>query len=328
MKHDPDPVIRLLEGYRATALVRAALELDLFTRLPGTAASVARAARCSERGVRIALDALSAMGLVRKSGARYAHTPLSRAFLSRRSPASIAEVSRLFVHERMWRAYFDLPGAIRAGRSVLARDAHAPNQEFWLDFARITARQSLVWAEALARMVRPGRGTRVLDVACGSGVYGLAMAARGADVTLFDQAYVLRETRRVARGRRARFLAGDIFRRAWGGPYDVVILSHVLHHFDARGCADLLRRARAALAPGGTLAIQEFVPDDARKSRLRQLMFGVTMLLWTKAGDAYTWRELRGMIGRAGFRRARISGWSEPRQVILAEKARSRIPDP
>ena len=36
----------------------------------------------------------------------------------------------------------------------------------------------------------------------------------------------------------------------WGGPYDVVLLTNFLHHFDLPTCERLAGKAHAALAPG------------------------------------------------------------------------------
>ena len=62
------------------------------------------------------------------------------------------------------------------------------------------------------------------------------------------------------------FLVGSAFDVDFGGPYDAVLLTNFLHHFDEGTCVALLRKIRAALAPGGVTATLEFVPNDDRVS--------------------------------------------------------------
>jgi SAM-dependent methyltransferase len=323
-----DPIYRCLLGYRAAAVLRAAMELDVFTAIAQgrrTAAAVARARGGTERSMRILLDATasSAPDLLRKRGAGYALTPASRRYLTSTSPDSLLELVPLYGHRTMWDAFHGLAAAVRAGTSVLESDAHAKDQEFWETFARATVRDGAARARRLRRLLGrlPG-SAEVLDLACGSGSYGAEFAKAGARVTLFDQPNVLRVTRRLVEPP-VRFLEGDLFRTPFGGPYDVIVASHVFHHFDPRECAVLARKCGAALKPGGRLAIQEFVPDEARSRRAQPLMFAATMLVWTRAGDAYRASEYRRWLSDAGLERFRHHALDLPGDFLVARKPTS-----
>jgi hypothetical protein len=91
---------------------------------------------------------------------------------------------------------------------------------------------------------------------------------------------------------------------AWGGPYDVVLFTNFLHHFDAPTCERLAALAHAALAPGGRLVTLEFIPDPDRVSPPGTAGFALTMLASTARGDAYTFAEYEQMFARAGFARS------------------------
>jgi ubiquinone/menaquinone biosynthesis C-methylase UbiE len=304
---NPDPVFQILMAYRLAAILRAAIELDVFSALVrgGGVARVAKACGAPERPVRMLLDALAAgsPAVLRKRGAEYRLTPLSRRFLVRGVPGYVGALMPLFGHRSMWEAFYDLPRAVRAGTSVMRRNAHAKGQAFWEDFARATAADAVPKARAMIRLLgRLPRGAKVLDLACGSGGYGATFAERvpGAEVTLLDQPHVLAVTRRLVDAP-VRYLPGDLFRTPFGGPYDVVIASHVFHHFDPSECLALARKTARALKPGGRLVIQEFVPDEARARKVQPLVFALTMLVWTRAGDAYSFGQYRGWLRKAGF---------------------------
>lgn len=321
----PDPIFRVLLGYRAAAALRAAMELDCFSAIARgrrTPASIARARGGTGRSIRILLDAVAASvpGLLRKRGDGYALTPLSRRYLVAGARESLLELLPLYGHPTMLDAFRDLPKAVRAGTSVLESDAHSKDQEFWETFARATARDAAGKAKILAGLVgKLPVDAEVLDVACGSGSYGAAFARAGARVTLFDQPNVLRVTKRLVDAP-VRYLEGDLFRTPFGGPYDAIVASHVFHHFDPRECAVLARKLAAALKPGGILAIQEFVPDEARAKRVQPLVFAVTMLVWTRAGDAYLASDYRRWLAAAGLKRFRHHPLDLPGDFILASK--------
>jgi 2-polyprenyl-3-methyl-5-hydroxy-6-metoxy-1,4-benzoquinol methylase len=100
---------------------------------------------------------------------------------------------------------------------------------------------------------------------------------------------------------RYNMLPGSAFDVDFGGPYDIVLLTNFLHHFDTETCTSLLKKVHSALKPGGIAATLEFVPNDDRVSPPLSAAFSMTMLTTTVAGDAYTFKELADMHTRAGF---------------------------
>lgn len=322
-----EPIFQTLLGYRAAATLRAAIELDYFTAIhegKRTAALAAAARGGTTRSARILLDALAAIcpKLLRKAGGGYALTPLSRKFLVSTSRDFVGPLMPLYGHRFMWDAFFDLPEAVRAGMSVKEQNAHTPSQKFWEDFARATAEDALPRAQAMLKSIgKPPPKCAILDVACGSGTYGatLARAIPGSTLTLFDQPNVLATTRTLV-DVPARYLEGDLFTTPFGGPYDLIIASHVFHHFDDRECRTLAKKMAGALKPGGRLLIQEFVPDEARAKKPQPLLFAVTMLVWTRAGDAYTFAQIREWLKGAGLKQIACKPLIPPGELITARR--------
>ncbi|MFM9114757.1 MAG: class I SAM-dependent methyltransferase, partial [Planctomycetota bacterium] len=103
---------------------------------------------------------------------------------------------------------------------------------------------------------------------------------------------------------RHRLLPGSAFEVDWGGPYDVILLTNFLHHFDIASCKTLAQKAYAALAPGGRAITLEFIPDPGRVSPQGTAEFALTMLATTAHGDAYTFAEYQQIFGSAGFTRS------------------------
>jgi hypothetical protein len=97
---------------------------------------------------------------------------------------------------------------------------------------------------------------------------------------------------------------GSAFDVDWGGPYDIVLLTNFLHHFDVPTCEQLAAKALAALAPGGRALTLEFIPEPDRISPPPTATFALTMLATTAHGDAYTFAEYQAIFARAGFQRS------------------------
>jgi SAM-dependent methyltransferase len=98
----------------------------------------------------------------------------------------------------------------------------------------------------------PQARARILDVGCGSGGLAQALGAAGYAVTAIDSSA---EAVQQARGRGIAARQADFLEFA-GGPFDVVLFSFALHHISPlSGAVD---KARALLAPGGRLILEEF----------------------------------------------------------------------
>jgi len=86
----------------------------------------------------------------------------------------------------------------------------------------------------------------------------------------------------------------------------VVLVTNFLHHFDPATNEGILKKAHAALQPGGRVAVLEFVPNDDRVSPPAPAMFSMVMLAGTPSGDAYTFPEFQQMFKNAGFAKVEI----------------------
>jgi 2-polyprenyl-3-methyl-5-hydroxy-6-metoxy-1,4-benzoquinol methylase len=157
----------------------------------------------------------------------------------------------------------------------------------------------------------------VLDIAAGHGLFGIEVAKQNtaARVVAVDWASVLEvasaNARKAGVSDRYETRPGSAFDVDFGGPYDIVLLTNFLHHFDRQTCVGLLQKVHRALAPGGRAAALEFVPNEDRVSPPMAAAFALTMLATTASGDAYTLRDYDGMYRDAGF--ARVTAHPIPR---------------
>jgi len=319
-QQQPTPLLffETANAYQRTAALRAAIELGLFTAIgegQDTAAAAAKKCGAAERGVRILSDFLTVIGFMTKSGDRYALTPDTAMFLDRRSPTYMGGAIRFLLSPHLTDGFKDLAAAVRKGGTIMPQDGSlAPSHPMWVEFARAMAPMMGAAGEQIAGLLRAGEGKpwKVLDIAAGHGLFGIALAQKNpqAQVAALDWPTVLEVALENAEkaGVRNRYstLPGSAFEVDYGSGYDIVLLTNFLHHFDVPTCEGLLRKVHAALAPGGRAVTLEFVPNDDRVTPPTSATFSMMMLGSTPAGDAYTFAELDRMARNAGFSRSEL----------------------
>jgi len=332
----PDPVLLwdTFHAYQRTAALDAAIDLDLFTGIGEgrrTPSQLAEFCKGSERGVRILCDYLTIIGFLSKDDGGYQLTPTSAFFLNRHSPTYSGTISQFLNLPELVSAYGKLADVIRNGETAMVGkgtvDAEDP---VWVVFAKSMTPLIGPTADFVASLINgAGRAkARVLDIAAGHGLFGISVARHNpeAEIVAVDWPAVLRVAQENARkaGVQARYelLAGDAFTIDFKGPYDAVLLTNLLHHFNDEACVSLLRKIHASLKPGCRLVTLEFVPNDDRISPAIPAAFSLTMLAQTPEGDAYTFAELSKMLKAAGFGESKaVPVPNSPQTAIVTQRS-------
>jgi hypothetical protein len=318
-----DDLMAIGHGYQRSMILFAALKLGVFRGLgsgSSDAPALARRIGADPGKLSILLDALAALGLLAKRGVRYRAADAAREYLLS-GPRSMESI--LLHHLDGWGEWGRLPAAVRAGRAPREGGAGGYQE----NFIRGMEENARGRAAAVARKIRLRRGERVLDLGGGAATYAVAWANAwpGAEIAVFDTPGTLRVTRKILREKgaegRVRLVEGDFLKDPLGGPYDLVWISQILHAFSERDCLRLLRKARAALSPGGRLAVQEFVLSEGKTAPPGPVFFSVHMVAVTEGGRAYTAGEIAGMLRDAGFRGIVVDP-PDPRGVGIVRAAR------
>jgi ubiquinone/menaquinone biosynthesis C-methylase UbiE len=329
----PELFFETVSSYQRPAAIKAAIELDVFTALgEGKQTSQELAARCqaSERGMRILCDYLVIIGFLTKEDGRYHLTPDSAVFLDRRSPAYMGSTLEFLLSPTLISGFDDLAAAVRKGGTMMPEGGTvAPENPVWVKFARAMAPMTVMPAQLMAKLVNTGGELKlkVLDIAAGHGMYGIAIAQQNpqAEVVALDWPSVLEVAKENARHAgvidRYSTIEGSAFDVDYGSGFDLVLLTNFLHHFDPPTCESLLRKVHASLAEGGRAMTLEFVPNEDRISPRIPASFSMMMLGSTPSGDAYTFPELERMFKNAGFTHSELHQLpASPQQLIISSK--------
>jgi hypothetical protein len=265
-----------------------------------SAEHVASVAGTNPRATRVILEALTAEGVVKRvleagDGAFYALTPLAKAHLVDEGP----ELERFGLLHRTnkLRNWLELPRVIRTGKP-------APRDPGKRDLRSLVSamgeRDTAVLDEIVGLcLAYAGEAGTMIDVGGAVGHVARHFSRRGVKASLLDKEDVLPIAREFlgAEADRIDMFGGDYTVALPPGPFDLVYFGNVYHIYGPETNARVTRAAFSTVAPGGTIAIQDYVWGRSAHSA----MFAVNMLQSTDDGGVWTEAQYEDWVVQAGF---------------------------
>jgi SAM-dependent methyltransferase len=324
---------RLRDLAEATATVAAAYEAGVFAGLdagPATSDELAGRTGLDARAVGILLPVLVELELLREDAGRYQLTgPVRRHLVDRESGEF--EAGGLPLWLRNLRRFTHLPEVLASGDPVERDEPDSVTQRenlarFMAGMAAAPdARVQEIVNVCLERLEAFGAGLadrprRMLDLGGGPGHMTRAFVERGLRGTLFDRpetvefvadAYGLVEVEGL------ELVGGDFLEDPLPeGPFDVVLMSNVVHIYSPADNRELFRKVAAVTAPGGVAAVADFFRGRSE----RAVRFALVMLFNTEGGNTYTEAEIGGWLEEAGFRAPETAQVDADRHLITAAR--------
>jgi 2-polyprenyl-3-methyl-5-hydroxy-6-metoxy-1,4-benzoquinol methylase len=289
---------RLWGGFQASRVIVTANNFGVFDRLvkPRTAAELARAVRADKRAAEILLDALVAIGLVRKTKNRYRNAAVAARYLVKGTPHYQGYMLRHV--ENIWSSWAGLDKVLQTGRP--ARGDNFDHEAFIMGMHNL----SVLRVKELVKAMGLGGVKSALDLGSGPGTNALAMAKKGIRTTIFDTPDTIKIAQKIARKegvRGVRFIGGDFHVDDIGKGYDVILLSQILHSYTPEENIALLLKCRDVLNPRGRVFVHEFPLNEDRTSPPHGALFSINMLVATDGGRAYPAGEISGWLKNTGF---------------------------
>jgi hypothetical protein len=273
------------------------------------------------------MNALAASGLFERSaGGSFAHNELSRV-LRRDHPASQRAIVEIVFGDEHYDAWgvldrtlvsgttaFDL----RYGMPVFEHFAKHPDRAAAFSEAMTSTTRMLEDAILAAHSFRPF--DLAVDVGGSEGSLLRSILARHPDARgiIFDRAEVVDAVRPTLEGSRITAEAGNFFESVSPGG-DLYLLKFILHDWTDAQCSQILEHVRAAVRPGGRVALFEMVLPDAPVPHPGWFM-DLNMMAMT-GGRERTVDEYDALLAPAGFRIDRVTRTSSPMTVIEAVAA-------
>jgi hypothetical protein len=328
----PERIYQFAFGYAPPLVLEAAIRHHVFDVLdsgPKSLSDISQATGASERGLAAIMNVLVGLAFLNKDGrGHYSLAPESAAFLVSTKPEFQGGLIR-HTSEHLLPKWLELNEIVATGKPAGAVNQQTTGSEFFAQFVNDIFPMSYHVAQELAGHLHlngAGGPVSVLDLAAGSGVWGIALAqsSKQVTVTAVDWPGVIPVTRntvtRFGLADRFSFVEGDLLQADFGSGHNVATLGHILHSEGIERSKALLAKTFGALASGGTIAIAEFLVNAERTGPVNGLVFAVNMLVNTDCGDTFSFEEIGGWLREAGFVDARTLNTHGPSPLILATK--------
>jgi acetylserotonin N-methyltransferase len=325
----PDIVLDLIESFRRSKTMFAAVSLGVFDRLaegPATAAALAGAD--NPDSMKRLLDACVSLGLLRRQGDLYSNTEVAARYICRNSPDTLAGYIR-YSNQVLYPLWGNLEDAVREG-------AHRWKQTFGLEgplfshFFRTeeAKRDFLSGMHGFGRLSSPkvvrafdlGRFSRLVDLGGATGHLAMAAAEAWPELkcAIFDLPEVIAVAREFTAGADVELIEGDFFHDPLP-PADLYALGRILHDWSEEKIGVLLKRIYESLPAGGALLVAEKLLDEDMCGPVHAHMQSLNMLVCTE-GRERSLSQYAELLRDYGFRDVQGQRTGAPLDAILATK--------
>jgi len=329
---DPASILQLGLGFWASKTLLSAVELGVFTELahgPLDAETLRARLGLHPRGTRDFLDALVALGMLRRDERGYADTPQTALFLDRESPSYIGGMLEM-ANDRLYPFWASLTEGLRTGLPQNEMKTGGENffdvlyadEERLRQFMHSMTGLSTGASQAIAARFPWHEHETFVDIGSAEGGLPATVALAHEHITgggfdlpavgpIFDD-YVAG----LGLSERLRFHPGDFFADPLPRA-DVLAMGHILHDWDLDGKLALLARAHDALPDGGALIVFDAIIDDERRENAFGLLMSLNMLIELPGGFDYTGADCEAWMREVGFRDTRVEHLAGPDSMVV-----------
>ena len=294
--------------YWETKILLTAVRLDLFSALDGKPKSgteLASRIGAYEPMLVLLLNALVAMRLLTKSGEIYGNSSAAERHLVRHSPQYVGHL--LLLHDAEWNNWGKLEETIRSGKRTVDRHVFETDPGLGANVLAVLHRIGQQSGPELAKRLRLEGHWRLLDLGGGAGTNAIAFCQVYPNVTatVFDLPATLPLTEKTVKDAglesRIALQGGNFNHDGLGGPYDIVLMSDILHYQTFEANQALVKKVYDHLAPQGRLVIKDRFLDEAGTGPAWTTAFAVHILVNTQQGACYKIADAMQWMTKAGF---------------------------
>ena len=332
---DPTPVIDLIEAFRRSKAMFAAVELGVFDQIekgPATAATLAAQMGADAGALERLLDACVGLGLLEKRETEYLNRPIAQTYLCRSSERTLAGYI-LYSSQVLFPLWAHLPDAVREGTHRWKQAFNLEGPIFDHFFQSDEALRTFILgmhgfgvlsSPAVVAAFDLSRFRKLVDLGGATGHLAIAACERYPDLraAVFDLPRVIeaagQQVDRSTAASRVELIAGDFFKEPLPNA-DLFAVGRILHDWSEDKIRTLLGKIYNRLPKDGGLLIAEKLLADDKNGPTSAHMQSLNMLVCTE-GTERSLREYRALLEEAGFTKVEGRSTGAPLDAVLAVK--------
>ncbi len=300
----------LTTNVRKAAALRAALELDVFSRIAEGNYSLpafCRVTGFSERAARLLLDALANTGYLARTDFEYTLSPTAETFLVKGKSEYVGDV---LLAQWAWEPRGNVARAVRSNKPL----------NTWLEIYRELPRALMTWHDPeaarqefeavwdeIAFKFQPNAQLQCLAFGIEAGLRGLTLLQKfvRAKLVVLDEPSQFARLRpmveTLALHKRVEYQESEWLAPLPADTFDLVIVDTITETHNIEQNIGILHTAHEALKMGGWIVLRAAMEEDDRRGPGMVPLWALDVLLGSVDADVFTRTEYRGMLEASGF---------------------------
>lgn len=294
-------------SFRESRILLSAFELKIFSVISThmmTSEEVAKIISADKRATDRLLNALCAMGLLKKVKEKFYNTGLSSKYLIEGKPDFMGN---LYHTNHLWQSWNHLTDSVIKGSSH-SGDQNRIEKDEWVEaFISAMHYRGVNQGKILSLMIDTNNVKALLDVGGGSAAFSMELVKKNPSINavVLDLPHVIPITKRYVLQKglidNFNFIEGDYLTKDFEGSYDLILLSAIVHINSFEQNKFLVKKCAEALNKNGMIIINDFIMNENRTQPYQGAFFSLNMLVGTVSGDTYTEEEIKEWYTSAGI---------------------------
>jgi 2-polyprenyl-3-methyl-5-hydroxy-6-metoxy-1,4-benzoquinol methylase len=300
--------LRLLaNAFRESRLLLSAIELKVFSVLDKhmmTSEEVAKKINANSKATDRLMNALCGFELLKKVKGKFYNSDLSAKYLVEGKPEFMGN---LYHTNNLWNSWSNLTDSVVKGASV-GGDQNKQEKNDWVEsFISAMHYRGVHQGKILSMMIDLANIKSILDVGGGSAAFSMEIVKKNSAITatILDLPHVIPLTKKYVDEagliNNFGFIEGNYLTKDFSGPYDLILLSAIVHINSYEQNKMLIKKCADSLNKNGMIIINDFVMNEDRTQPAYGALFSLNMLVGTECGDTYTEGEMREWFESAGL---------------------------
>lgn len=321
-----EDISTLANSFRESRVLLTAFELKIFTLLDRhmiPSEEIAKKTNADARAMDRLMNALCAMGLLKKTHGKFYNTELASKYLVEGKPDFMGN---LYHTNNLWDNWSFLTDSVIKGNSAVDSEDETDGNDWVEAFIGAMHYRGVHQGKILSMMIDLTDVKTMLDVGGGSAAFSMEIVKRNSSISavVLDLPKVIPLTKKYVSETglidKFSFIEGDYLTKKIEGSYDLILLSAIVHinNYDqnkmlVKKCADVLNKK-------GMIIISDFVMNEDRTKPVHGALFSLNMLVGTECGDTYTEKEIKDWFQSAGLTRIERKNTSFGADLMIAYK--------
>ncbi len=302
-----EDIRELAYSFRESRILLSAFELKIFTIISThmmTSEEVSKIINSDTRATDRLMNALCAMGLLKKVKGKFYNTGLSSKYLIEGKPEFMGN---LYHTNHLWETWTHLTDSVIKGSSC-SGDQNITEKNEWVEaFISAMHYRGVNQGKILSMMIDISNVKNVLDIGGGSAAFSMELVKKNPSINaiVLDLPHVIPITKKYVSQEglldKFNFIEGDYLTKDFEGNNDLILLSAIVHINSFEQNKFLIKKCAESLNKNGMIVINDFIMCKDRTQPYHGTFFSLNMLVGTVSGDTYTEEEIREWYSSAGI---------------------------